>query len=155
MENDVRANSKPTDRAVDFVIPGDPVAWMRPRADSRGKFVRIFNTKKHDAYLITVGQWARKAMLGFPPFDDPCSVTVIAYLGIPKSWPKWKQRDAAKGTLPCMAPKDADNILKIVTDGMNKIVFLDDRQVTETHGYKRWSHEPRVLVRVVPHGEAG
>jgi len=45
--------------------------------------------------------------------------------------------------------RDLDNVLKAVLDSMNKIVYLDDSQVSECHVYRELAQEkPGVLVCV-------
>ena len=58
----------------------------------------------------------------------PIRVGIIAYFKIAKSWNKEKKVAAAMGKISPGKP-DADNIIKIVLDGLNKVAYEDDQQV--------------------------
>lgn len=139
---------------VSFVIPGDPVAWMRPRSNTRGKFVSMFNAPDHDDYLVKVRAVSHETMAGRAPIKGAVAVTILAKVAIPASWSKAKRRDALAGLLDHTISKDADNIAKIVNDGMQGIVFVNDKQVTPLLVTKRYAEQPSVLVRVTPRGGA-
>lgn len=139
-----------TESPVSFVIPGDPVSWMRPRANSRGRFVQIFNHPEHEAYLTKVRAVSHEAMSGRAPFECPVSVSILCRFAVPKSWPNYKRKDALLGVHDHMIRQDADNLAKIINDGMNKVVFVDDCQVTDLVVAKRYAYVPAVIVRVTP-----
>lgn len=141
-----------TESPVSFVIPGDPVAWMRPRANARGAFVKIFNAPEHEAYLKKVRACSHEAMSGRAPYDCAVSVSIIARFQPAQSWPKYKRRDALLGLMDHTIRLDADNIAKIINDGMNEIVFTDDCQITNLVVSKRYAETASVLVRVTPKG---
>lgn len=141
-----------TESPVSFVIPGDPYPWKRPNFDSRGKFVRVMNKHQHDAYLAKVRAVSHEAMSGRAPFECAVSVSIIARFAVPKSWPKYRRAEALKGLHDHVIREDADNLAKIINDGMNSIVFVDDCQVTNLVVAKRYAEAPAVLVRVTPKG---
>jgi Holliday junction resolvase RusA-like endonuclease len=43
---------------------------------------------------------------------------------------------------------DTDNVLKAISDGLNGHAYNDDRQICETHLYRIWSENPRVVVEI-------
>lgn len=53
---------------------------------------------------------------------------VTAFYKIPKSWTKAKKQAAMDGDITPGKP-DVDNIAKIVMDSLNKLAYLDDKQV--------------------------
>ena len=88
----------------------------------------------------------------------------MAYFPVPKSWSKKRKALClANKELPIKMP-DADNIGKIIMDGMNpkkklnkqlrkmvevmQGVYKDDRQVTKLLVVKRYAERPRVEVRI-------
>lgn len=137
---------------VSFVIPGDPQAWGRPRANTRGRFVHIFNSPAHEAYLVKVRACTHEAMRGREKFAGAIAVSIIARFAVPGSWPKYRRRQALTGLHDHCIRLDADNIAKIINDGMNAIAFDDDAQITHLVVTKRYAEEPGVLVRVTPRG---
>jgi Holliday junction resolvase RusA-like endonuclease len=143
-----------TESPVSFVVPGDPQAWARPRANARGQFVRIFNSPAHDAYLVKVRACTHEAMRGRQKITGAVSVSIIARFAVPPSWPKYRLKEALMGLHDHAIRLDADNIAKIINDGMNAIAFDDDAQITNLVITKRYAEAPSVLVRVTPKGGA-
>lgn len=47
-------------------------------------------------------------------------------------------------------PGDADNIIKSISDGLNKVAWLDDRQVADLHAKKHWGDSDRIVVSIWP-----
>ena len=44
--------------------------------------------------------------------------------------------------------RDLDNLSKSVLDGMNQVVYHDDRQITRLHLSKQVSSKPGITVRI-------
>ncbi len=129
---------------------GDPVAKARPHSIRKGSAGNKA-MRKTMAFQEAFG-WAAKAeMQGQPPIAGPVSAMVSIELPIPESWPKWKKLEALAGRiLPCVRP-DLSNYLKAIEDSLNGIVVEDDGQIIrydELH--KRYSAEPKVVVRITP-----
>lgn len=60
----------------------------------------------------------------------PVRLHVVACFRCPQSWPKARQNALNLGEFePCIKTPDADNILKLVCDGLNGIAYADDRQI--------------------------
>jgi Holliday junction resolvase RusA-like endonuclease len=95
-------------------------------------------------------------MAGRPPMSGPLRMSVLAVMGVAKSWPKKRKAAALAGKeLPTKKP-DASNILKLFEDGMNGIVFGDDAQIVEIRIRKVYGPVPQTVVVVVPdQGAAG
>lgn len=79
------------------------------------------------------------------PFRVPVAVRIDAYGPLPESRPKSITSE------PYTFKPDADNIAKLVLDGMNGAVWGDDNQVVELHVVK-WPRmrgiEPHMDIRV-------
>ena len=41
---------------------------------------------------------------------------------------------------------DADNVVKIICDSLNKIAYYDDAQIVDVYFHKYYSENPRTLV---------
>ena len=145
---------------VEFTIEGPPVGKARPRVTRTG----TFNPTKSDHYEKLVRYTAINSFNGCFELDEPLDVKIVAYFEIPKSWSKKrKARCLANQELPIKTP-DADNIAKIILDGMNpdkkrnkqlrkmvelmRGIYRDDRQVTKLAVVKRYAEHPRVEVRI-------
>lgn len=142
--------------SISFAVLGEPHPKGRHRArvvkSKRGPaFASVYPDKKTVDYEAAVGQWARQAFGPNKPWTGPVEVTIIAKFGLPKSKPKYWKREALAGVHPCMTVKDLDNIIKAICDGMNGIVYEDDRQIIRfKHCEKKWTQtgDGKVLVKV-------
>jgi Holliday junction resolvase RusA-like endonuclease len=121
--------------AIYFVVPGQPVGKGRPRASTRGGFVRMYTDAKTLSYEAAIAHQATFAM----------SMWSVAFYGIPPSWPKHKQMLALNNALIPGKP-DLDNVAKAVLDALNGVVYQDDKQVVKLVAEKRYSYDPRIEV---------
>ena len=131
--------------AIYFVVPGQPVGKGRPRASSRGGFVRMYTDAKTVTYENAIARQATFAMSMWPVFYTPISLRVVAFYGIPGSWSKRKQLQALNGELIPGKP-DLDNVAKAVLDACQGVVYQDDKQVVKLVAEKRYSYDPRIEV---------
>jgi Holliday junction resolvase RusA-like endonuclease len=123
-----------------FTIPGDPIPFARA-GSNKG---RRFTPKKQGDFMGVVKLFAQRAMAGKPPLEGPISVRVRAVYLTPASWSQ-KRKDAARWKT---SKPDADNIVKILKDAMNTIVFRDDAQVAVLHVQKIYGPVAGVTVEV-------
>jgi len=133
--------------AIYFVIPGQPQGKGRPRASSRGGFVRMYTPATTLAYETQIARLAGHAMSDMPVLDTPMSLRVVAHHAIPVSWSKKKKQLALAGDVIPGKP-DLDNVAKAVLDAMNGVVYTDDKQVIRLVAEKKYSFDPRVEVYV-------
>ena len=132
--------------AVYFVVYGTPIGKGRPRATSRGGFVRMYTDAKTLGFEAAVADEARTAMSQWELFDTPMQLQLSAYYPIPKSWSKKKRQLAIDGEIYPQVKPDLDNVMKAVLDAMNGIVYVDDSQVINLVATKRYSTDPRIEV---------
>lgn len=131
---------------VYFVVYGNPVGKGRPRATSRGGFVRMYTDAKTLGFESAVADEARIAMRDWQAFETPMQLQLSAYYPIPKSWSKKKRQMAMDGEIHPQVKPDLDNVMKAVLDAMNGVVYVDDSQVINMVATKRYSSDPRVEV---------
>lgn len=74
----------------------------------------------------------------FEILNKPCAVKLRAFFLVPKSYSKVKRQCALSGFIRPGKP-DADNIVKSILDGMNKVVFEDDKSVYQVSIEKMFS----------------
>jgi Holliday junction resolvase RusA-like endonuclease len=125
---------------------GVPVGKGRPR------FLRltggVYTPPKTRAYEQQLAWASKEAMRARPPWVGPIRLEITAYMPIPASWPQRRRSRAMEGReLPECLP-DADNVLKIIADALNGIVFVDDRQVFDARIRKFYAAEPSVEITV-------
>lgn len=132
--------------AIYFVVPGQPVGKGRPRASSRGGFVRMYTDAKTVKYEQIVARQATFAMHGMALLTTAISMRIVCFYRIPPSWSKRKQMQALNGELFPGKP-DADNVAKAVMDACH-VVYVDDKQVTRLVTEKEYSYDPRIEVYI-------
>jgi Holliday junction resolvase RusA-like endonuclease len=45
---------------------------------------------------------------------------------------------------------DADNIIKAISDGLNRVAWVDDRQVADVYAKKHWGDCDSIVVSIWP-----
>lgn len=117
--------------SIAFSITGKPFAKQRPRATRQG---RVYTPGETVAFERQVGIIARPH---FPaPITGPVRLTVIATFA-PAASLSARKRDAMIGQPHTQRP-DTDNLVKGVSDGLNRIAWADDGQVAEIVARKQW-----------------
>lgn len=80
--------------------------------------------------------------------DIPLKVSVISYYPVPKSDSGKKRIAKLAGLiLPTVKP-DGDNVLKAVTDSLNRAAWWDDAQIVEWHFLKSYGEEPKIILQI-------
>ena len=138
---------------IRIVVPGPPRGWERP-ADSPSGGKHRFTPKKMRAEQTAIGYIATAAMVGRVPFNGPIDLRVGAFFPVPKSWSKAKRAAALAGTIRHTSKPDASNVVKLLEDALNRVVWADDAQVCDLTIRKRYSETPRLVVEVRPLQEA-
>jgi len=138
---------------IHFFAPGEPVAKARARhrnikTKSGKSFVQSYTPKKTVQYETMIAELAKQQMIMREPTSAPIKLDLVLFFGIPDSWPNWKKDAAQVNHIAHTAKPDADNVVKAIKDGLNKIVWVDDSQVCEVHVMKLYSNTPGVLIDV-------
>lgn len=136
--------------AVSFVIPGAPTGKGRPRVTTIGGHARAVTPAKTRSREGIVASLAMDAMFGRVATPLPVEVSVAIEAPIPASWSRRKKAEAIGK--PCPVKPDIDNILKLILDGINGIVFVDDKQVVSLVASKIYGETPRTTVQVTEIG---
>lgn len=137
-------------RPVRFVVPGAAVGKGRPRFAKRGNFVSTYTPERTANYENLVRLAAGRAMYGRALIEGPVLLEVDIAVAVPASWSQKKQREALAGELLPTTKPDADNVLKLVCDALNGVVWHDDRQVCAVAMSKTYRDVPFVSVVVSP-----
>lgn len=127
---------------IQFVIPGQPVAFAR--AGRNGKF--SFTPTPQRNFMAVVRDFAAQEMAGREPLTGPVRLTLEAEYIPPASWSKRKQTEANWKT----SKPDADNIYKLVADSLNGVAYVDDAQIADVRITKTYAGVSRLSVSVEP-----
>jgi Holliday junction resolvase RusA-like endonuclease len=124
-----------------FSVPGQPVPWAR--AGAHGK-VR-FTPAPQRSYAGVLKLYAQRAMRG-SLIDGPVSLTLRAYYLWPKSMSAKKR--AMVGAQWKVSKPDADNLVKILKDALNQVVWTDDARIARMVVEKLYDDRPRLDVEI-------
>jgi Holliday junction resolvase RusA-like endonuclease len=135
-----------------FELSGEPRHKARHRSRigyKDGKpFVMQYPDPDTAKYEAVLGQAASLFMRGKKPTDKPVALLVHVFKSVPKSWTEKKRQAALAGAILPDGKADWDNFGKVVSDGMNKIVYLDDSQVVDGRVIKRYDAKPGLRIEV-------
>jgi Holliday junction resolvase RusA-like endonuclease len=133
-------------RSFAFMVMDKPKPLGRPRFARTPKGIRTYMpSKDQDAryhireawntYLVTTTFPDLNVILNLP-LTGPIRLTVTAWLPMPVSIPKKRQ----KGALPSKRP-DLDNYIKQVEDALNGYAYKDDAQIVTIIARKRYINQ--------------
>jgi len=133
---------------VIFTVPGQPVGKGRHKTARRGKFLTHYTPEKTANYESLVAHAAHVAMAGRSLIAGAVSLSLDLYATPPASWSKKKRNAALSGQIRPTTKPDFSNVLKAIEDGMNGVVYLDDKQIVNVSGSKNYSETPCAQVEV-------
>ena len=134
---------------VVFTVEGPPQGKGRPRFRRAGNFVTTYTDQKTKTYEATIKAWAQRAMGSGSPLEGPVAVDLYIRCSVPSSFSKRRREACLKNEeLPITRP-DIDNVGKNFLDGMNGIIYKDDKQVVRLSIKKVYSLVAGVDVCVV------
>ena len=111
----------------------------RPRFARQGTFVKTYTDAKTLTYEKSIQTYAKQAMGSTSPLIGAVAAYLHIGIPIPPSYSKTRQIACINGDERPTKKPDIDNIVKAVLDGMNGIVYLDDKQVVDLHLTKVYS----------------
>lgn len=114
---------------VDVTLPGQPVSKGRPRLGRGGTYTPERTRQAEREWRFQV--LAEKGVYGLPiPAAGPVSVSLWFYCATRRR-------------------RDLDNMVKLVLDSLNGVVWLDDSQVVQLDArMELGAAEPRTVLRV-------
>lgn len=118
----------------------DPVAKGRPKASTRGGFVRMYTPAKTAGFEKILKAMAKNAWKA-APLQGALAVQVTFLMARPKS--------AKKREYVTVRP-DLDNYIKALLDALNEVVWLDDAQIVDLHASKEYDDNPCIILGVSP-----
>lgn len=121
------------------------LGYCQPKQRTFGKrFITPPATRKYEAL---VAQCAKLAMKGTKPKEGDIEVSLLIRYLIPKSFSKKNHADALVGNIKPLRG-DLDNACKSILDGMNGIVYKDDRQISYIEARRIYSTNEGAIIEV-------
>ena len=136
-------------RSFIFEVAGNPFAKQRARTLRTG---RSYTPKETVIYENLVKTSFAAKYPEHVPTDKPVALCVLAVYPIPKSWSKKDKIKASEGVI-VPARHDIDNVLKIISDGLNGVAWHDDKQVYAAYAKKKYGDRPCVTVMFFDYDE--
>jgi Holliday junction resolvase RusA-like endonuclease len=99
-------------RQLLFVVFGKPQPKQRARKSKSGHFYTPEETRRYEAAVKGAARLAVRELGEAWPLDRQYKLTMRCYF-------------------PDNRPRDLDNVIKSVADGMNKVAYQDDRRIRE------------------------
>lgn len=122
---------------IKFTIQGKPIPKGRPRVTRYGTY-----TPQRTLDYEKLVQWSFREVYKGLPLEKPVSMQVACYFKLPK------KTDRKVGDW-CTNTSDLDNLMKSICDGLNGVAYLDDKQVVELFGQKKYGAEECVVVKII------
>ena len=121
---------------VKFNVFGKPRGKQRPRLCSVGGRNIVYTPKQTIEYEKLIKASYSASSKVFFERNIPIEINILAYF-------------FHKSSIEFATKKpDADNIIKIVLDALNKVAFYDDAQVAKICFEKRYSKMPRLEITI-------
>lgn len=139
---------------VVFTVEGPPQGKGRPRFRRAGNFVTTYTDQKTKDYELRIKHHAMAAMAAkgdMRPSNMPIDLSIQICCPVPFSWSKKKQMQALGGEIFPTNKPDLDNILKVVGDAMNGVVYEDDKQIISVRVVKYYGQIPHLSIKVGEH----
>lgn len=137
-------------------VPGEPLGKGRPRFRRLQNYVSTYTdakTKKYEQVIAKTWQDNFGKEILFKA-DSPLELEIQCWFSIPKSTPKSLKQKMLNNQIDYIKKPDIDNIAKIVLDGLNKVAYEDDKQITSLLIKKNYVHceEEQPKVRIFIYG---
>lgn len=133
-----------------FDVKGKVVPSPRPRVSKFGTYM----PRNYVLYKEAIKNAFQELKPNFTPLTGEINIKITAVFSVPKSYSKKKR----KSLLPIEGIEDsgagythrpdADNIAKTVLDALNKVVYLDDGQVTGLLVLKEYGYEDKIIIEI-------
>jgi Holliday junction resolvase RusA-like endonuclease len=120
------------------IFPVLPIPKGRPKFSMMCGFPRVYTPKRtadaEDELKTLMSQAWHDA-----PLAGPLKVWMYFWMPMPTSWSEKKR--ALQDGKPHIITPDVDNLIKLVGDSGNGILWIDDKQIYEMHALKQYRKE--------------
>jgi len=135
---------------IHFVVDGEPVAKGRART-VKNKWTgdtHSFTPDKTILYENLIKMSFKETHPNQLPLLGMLKIEVIAYFSMPQSASNIKREKMLNGEIRPTKKPDADNIIKIICDALNRIAYDDDKQVVDVRLQKFYAEKARISISI-------
>ena len=129
---------------IKFEIPGQPQHKQRPRWSR----TRMYSPKDTVNYETYIKEMFVISYPDFIPLEGPLRMTLTAWLMIPKSTSKKRVKQMIERIIIPEKKPDHDNIVKIVSDALEKLAYKNDSQIATCIFHKWYARRPRLEIEI-------
>lgn len=130
---------------VAFLVPGPPVGKGRPRAAPGGRVHSPKGTIEAESRVHVYGRQAMGETAPWPA-GTPVALTIEAVFPIAVSWSKRKREAARAGSIRPTRTPDPDNIVKLVSDALEGVLWVNDNQIVDVAVRKTFGDVPGMWI---------
>ena len=116
-------------------IPGKPIAKRRQRFSRKSG--RCYSDQGAEVEQVRAAIRQQFQRYRKTPLDEPVEVEFLFGFSPPPSWSAKKKAKAIAGVLRHAIKPDLDNLVKLVEDAMNDIVYRDDSLIDRIAGARK------------------
>lgn len=124
---------------INFLIPGKPIPYARPRY-SKGHFYDPTQKQKQQV------KWDLKSQYSKAPITSAISLNIIFSMPIPNKCSNLKKYKMIAGDMNHIKKPDIDNLAKFILDCLTDIVIKDDCQIVDLTLKKIYSEYPCTII---------
>ena len=129
---------------IKFEVPGQPQHKQRPRWSR----TRMYSPKDTVNYETYIKEMFVISYPDFIPLEGPLRMTLTAWLMIPKSTSKKRVKLMIERIIIPEKKPDHDNIVKIVSDALEKLAYKNDSQIATCIFHKWYAMRPRLEIEI-------
>jgi Holliday junction resolvase RusA-like endonuclease len=134
---------------INFTVYGEPKGKQRARTFNKNGITRTVTPQQTVDYETSVIISYTNAIKQIKETsNDPIYMDIKAYYYIPKNTSEKKRKEMLTGRIRPVKKPDADNVIKIIADALNKIAYKDDSQIVSLTFEKYYDEIPRVEVAI-------
>lgn len=132
---------------IEIVLLGPPRG--KERVKRAGLDGHAYTPERTVTYEGRMAHAAQIAMDGRSPLDGPLALDIVMRFPVPASKAKKWKADALAGRIRPTVKPDWDNGGKL-TDALNLLVWVDDKQIVDARVQKFYSDRPGMWITVKP-----
>lgn len=132
-------------RFVSLSVAGKPIAKGRPRFKDGYNYTPELTRDAEESM-----QWEMRQACA-TPLEGPLALSMTFSFRRPEGWPKAQRDEVDNGKQPWRPGRpDLDNLIKLVQDAGNGILWRDDAQIVRLEAIKVYGPENETVINVFP-----